>query len=216
MAIFRSVLGLITDRHVAGRENIPDRGPFIAVANHLSFLDAPLVYDLVGGPELSGWAAEKWEHNLVFGTILRTAGVYFIQRGLVDRGALDYAVRWLRAGHVFGMSPEGTRSHSGGLNQAKTGIAYIAHFSEAPILPIAHWGTDRAMQSLARLRRQRIDLVIGPLFHLPPLDLDDRAASLRRNTDEVMCRLAALLPTSYRGFYADHPRLQELLASTEA
>ena len=28
-----------------------------------------------------------------------------------------------------------------------------------------------------------------------------------------MCHIAALLPERYRGFYADHPRLKELLAS---
>jgi 1-acyl-sn-glycerol-3-phosphate acyltransferase len=216
LVVFRSLLQLITDRRITGRENIPSRGPYIVITNHLSFLDAPIVYELLGGPELTGWAAEKWEHNLIFGTVLRTIGTYFVQRGQVDRGALDFAVAWLRAGHVFGMAPEGTRSHTGGLNKAKTGVAYIAHYSGAPILPIAHAGTDHAMRSLLRLRRQRIDIVIGRPFHLPPLDPEHRAGSLRRNTDEAMCRLAALLPASYRGFYAQHPRLLELLASGEA
>ncbi|HET7011767.1 MAG TPA: lysophospholipid acyltransferase family protein [Anaerolineales bacterium] len=216
IAFFRLLLNLLTERHIAGRENIPERGPYIVVANHLSFLDAPVLYEVVGGPQLSGWAAEKWERNLVFGTILRTMGIHFIQRGLVDRSALDFAVEWLRSGGTFGMSPEGTRSQSGALNQAKTGVAYIAHHSGASILPIAHHGTERAMRSLLRLRRQRIDVTVGRLFSLPPLDPDDRAASLRRNADEVMCHLAALLPPSYRGFYADHPRTQALLASGEA
>jgi hypothetical protein len=27
-----------------------------------------------------------------------------------------------------------------------------------------------------------------------------------------MCRIAALLPPEYRGFYAEHPRLQQILA----
>jgi 1-acyl-sn-glycerol-3-phosphate acyltransferase len=212
-AFFRAILNLLTDRRIVGRENIPARGPYIAVANHLSTLDAPIVYDLVGGPELSGWAAEKWKHNLIYGTILRMVGSYFIQRGQVDRGGLDFAVDWLRAGHVFGMAPEGTRSRTGGLIQGKTGVAYIADRSGAPILPIAHSGTDLVPKTLLRLRRQRIDIVIGPVFHLPPLDPDDRAASLRRNADEVMCHLAALLPPSYRGLYAQHPRLQQLLAA---
>jgi hypothetical protein len=48
-------------------------------------------------------------------------------------------------------------------------------------------------------------------FHLPPLDPDDRAGSMRRNADEVMCRMAAMLPPAYRGEYANHPRLAEFL-----
>ena len=212
-AAFNFLLDLLTVRHIAGLENVPASGPYIVVANHLSTLDAALVYGLLGGPEMKGWAAEKWERNLVFGTILRLGGSYFIQRGQVDRDAFDFAVEWLRAGHVFGMAPEGTRSKTGGLIQGKTGVAYIAQQSGAPIVPMAHSGTDRVLHSLVRLRRHPIDIRIGRPFHLPQLDTNNRSASLRRNGDEVMCRLAALLPPSYRGIYADHPRLKELLAS---
>jgi 1-acyl-sn-glycerol-3-phosphate acyltransferase len=35
---------------------------------------------------------------------------------------------------------------------------------------------------------------------------------MQKFTDEVMCRIAVLLPEERRGFYADHPRLKELLA----
>ncbi len=35
---------------------------------------------------------------------------------------------------------------------------------------------------------------------------------MREATDEIMCRIGAMLPEKYRGFYADHPRLKELLA----
>lgn len=55
---------------------------------------------------------------------------------------------------------------------------------------------------------------IGKPFVLPPLDTHDRAASLRQQADEVMCRIAVLLPPEYRGLYADHPLLAALL--TEA
>jgi 1-acyl-sn-glycerol-3-phosphate acyltransferase len=212
-AAFNFVLDRLTVRRTVGLEHVPARGPYIVVTNHLSVLDAALVYGQLGGPEMKGWAAEKWERNLVFGTILRMGGGYFIQRGQVHREAIDFAVEWLRAGHTFGMAPEGTRSRKGGLIQGKTGVAYLAHLSGAPIIPFAHSGTDRVIHSLVRLRRHPIDIVIGRPFHLPPLDAGDRSAGLRRNADEVMCRLAALLPPSYRGIYADHPRLKELLAS---
>jgi 1-acyl-sn-glycerol-3-phosphate acyltransferase len=34
---------------------------------------------------------------------------------------------------------------------------------------------------------------------------------MKQYTDEIMCHIAALLPESYRGFYAEHPKLKELL-----
>jgi 1-acyl-sn-glycerol-3-phosphate acyltransferase len=38
-----------------------------------------------------------------------------------------------------------------------------------------------------------------------------REQAMRLATDEIMCRIAAILPEKYRGVYADHPRLKELL-----
>ncbi len=52
---------------------------------------------------------------------------------------------------------------------------------------------------------------IGEAFTLPPIDPQNRTASLRRDTEEIMCRIAALLPAKYRGYYAEHPRLQDFL-----
>ncbi len=43
------------------------------------------------------------------------------------------------------------------------------------------------------------------------MDRKDREAFLQEQTDEIMCRIAALLPPKYRGVYADHSRLRELL-----
>jgi 1-acyl-sn-glycerol-3-phosphate acyltransferase len=54
----------------------------------------------------------------------------------------------------------------------------------------------------------------GPAFTLPQLSRDEREGELKHYTDEIMCRIAALLPEQYRGFYKNFPRVKELLAST--
>ncbi|HMK09230.1 MAG TPA: lysophospholipid acyltransferase family protein [Anaerolineales bacterium] len=207
------LLDLLTTRRVEGRQYLPAGGPCIVVANHLSFLDAVLVFALVGGEDLTGWAAEKWENNVVFGTFLRLGNAFFIQRGQVDREAIERAADWLRAGKIFGMAPEGTRSLDGGLGRAKPGVAYLANLVPCPVVPIAHWGTETTWSAWLRLRRPHIEVRVGPSFHLPPLDPEDRSGSLRRNADEVMCHLAALMPPERRGAYADHPRLRAILAA---
>ena len=207
------LLDVLTIRRVEGQQHLPTAGPCIIVANHLSFLDAVLVFSLLGGEDLSAMAAEKWENNLIFGTLLRLGNAFFVQRGQVDRQALERAADWLRAGKIFGMAPEGTRSRDGGLGRAKPGVAYLASLVECPVVPIAHWGTETTMSSWFRLRRPRIEVRIGPPFRLPPLDPDDRSASLRRNADEVMVHLAALMPAERRGVYREHPRLHRLLPS---
>ena len=69
------------------------------------------------------------------------------------------------------------------------------------------------MARLGRLRRLDINIYVGEPFILPPIKGRDREAALQDYTDEIMCRVAALLPPEARGVYADHTRLQELLQS---
>jgi len=210
--IFNLLFSILTRREVVGLENLPNDGPYILAANHLSRLDLAFVYGLIGDKRITGWAAEKYERHPFFGLLLRMGGGIFIRRGEVDRGALQAAVEWLRAGKVFGMSPEGTRSSTGALIRAKTGAAYLINETGAPVVPIAIVGTERALQTLLRLRRPVVSVRFGKPLHLPPLGQEDRTAALRRNTDEIMCQIAAMLPPRYRGVYADHPRLKELLS----
>jgi 1-acyl-sn-glycerol-3-phosphate acyltransferase len=210
LAFFRCGLWLLTRTHVEGLENLPDP-PYILATNHLGTLDVPFIYATAGGPHLVGWAAEKYEHSLVRGTILRAGGAVFIQRGKVDRHALDFAVETLKSGKSFGMAPEGTRSPNHKLIRAKTGVAYLAAESGVPVIPAALTGTHRPYDHWLRLRRPRMTAHYGPPFRLPPLPAEGRADALRRNTDEIMCHIAALLPPEYRGYYAEYPRTLELI-----
>jgi 1-acyl-sn-glycerol-3-phosphate acyltransferase len=68
---------------------------------------------------------------------------------------------------------------------------------------------------LRRFRRLDITIRVSEPFSLPAMPRQKRDEFLQQSTDEIMCRIAALLPPEYRGVYADHPRLQELL-STES
>ncbi|MCK5053863.1 MAG: 1-acyl-sn-glycerol-3-phosphate acyltransferase [Anaerolineales bacterium] len=211
---FNLLCALFSHREVKGLENLPSGGPYIMVFNHLSFFDAPFGYGLLGSQKVTGWAAEKYERHPIFGPLLHMAGGIFIQRGQVDRPAIAAAVQWLRHGGIFAMAPEGTRSKKGSLARGKTGAAFLANEADAPIVPIGLTGTEKAPQAWRRLRRPLLTMHIGKPFTLPPLNPANRSSDLRQNTDEIMCRIAALVPPEYRGAYADHPRLHELLQST--
>jgi 1-acyl-sn-glycerol-3-phosphate acyltransferase len=214
--VFNLLFALLSRRRVEGVENLPPSGPYILTSNHLSRFDAPLIYSLFGGKNLTGWAAEKYERHWFFGTLLRLGGGIFIRRGEIDRQALSAAQAWLRSGKIFGMAPEGTRSKTGAMIRAKTGAAYLAQQTGVPIVTLAITGTEKAGRDLLHLRRPRLTIRVGLPFTLPPISDDDRSAGLRRNTDEIMCRIAAMLPPQYHGVYADHPRLRELLAKTSS
>jgi 1-acyl-sn-glycerol-3-phosphate acyltransferase len=184
--------------------------------NHLSFFDAPLLYSLSKGVHFAGWAAEKYERHPVFGSLLRVGGAIFIRRGEVDRRALAAAVEALRQGRVFGLAPEGTRSPTGSLIRGRSGVAYLAYTANVPVIPAAVTGTERARDDWRRLRRANFTFTIGKPFQLPRLGHEPRPEDLRLATEEVMCQIGALLPAPYRGEYADHPRLRQLLSSRDS
>ena len=69
------------------------------------------------------------------------------------------------------------------------------------------------VERLKHFKRLQMTVQVGPDFTLPPLDNKNRDEQLAAYTEEIMCRIAAELPESYRGIYADHARLQELMAA---
>jgi len=66
------------------------------------------------------------------------------------------------------------------------------------------------MKKLLRFQRPEIHVRVGPAFTYPPFDRDQRHDLLKKYTDEVMCRIAAMMPESYHGYYAGHPRIKEI------
>lgn len=190
---------------VVGLENVPSGGPLILATNHIHFLDAPAV--MVAMPwQVSIFSARKWARHPL-GLLLRAIGASFINRGKVDRRALRMALGVLEDGGIFGIAPEGTRSPTYQLQAARGGVAYLAHRSGAPILPVAVTGVERILPSLLRLRRARVRVTVGRPFKLPALGHKPRSEDLLEGADTVMLQLAALLPQEYRGVYAGGTKL---------
>jgi 1-acyl-sn-glycerol-3-phosphate acyltransferase len=122
----------------------------------------------------------------------------------------------MQNGGVLAIAPEGTRSKSGALIQARPGGIYLAWKAGVPILPVAVTGTQDALvvDRLKHLKRLDIKATVGTAFTLPQEARGKgRETLLQEYTDDVMCRIAALLPEEMRGVYAEHPRIKELLTA---
>ncbi|MBN1147034.1 MAG: 1-acyl-sn-glycerol-3-phosphate acyltransferase [Anaerolineales bacterium] len=211
--IIRVISILICRIEVDGLENVPAQGGAILAANHLALVDSPLLFILIERSDLTGLVADKHKKNPFLYPLVSAVKGIWINRESADFHALKAARDFLRAGGLLGIAPEGTRSRTGALMRAKTGVAYLADKADVPIVPIAIVGSEKLMPELLHLRRACLKVRIGKPFRLPALERANRSASLQRNTDEIMCRIAAQLPPAYLGVYADHPRLLELLAA---
>lgn len=200
---------------IAGLEKVPPQGGLLIAINHLSRLDPPLVYALVEREKVTALVADKYKKFPGINWLIKLVGGIWVNREEADVRALKEARDYLRSGGVLGIAPEGTRSKQRQLLPGKTGAAYLADKANVPVVPTACWGTEDAVSKLLTFRRPVIHLRFGDPLELPPVDRKTRDLDLQRNTDEIMCHIAALLPEKYRGYYADHPRLKELLGEVE-
>jgi 1-acyl-sn-glycerol-3-phosphate acyltransferase len=201
--------GLSRIRVEGALEKIPRQGSLIIAANHLSNADGVLV----GGwltPALGRrihWLGKRemvdWP---ILGHLARAGSVHPVDRGTADIEAFRLAQRILDEGHVMVIFPEGTRSPTGALQEAKNGLSILALRTGATILPVGVAGTDRFWPR-GRFPRPggRLTLRVGEPFRLAdilPADVDRRTAKGLATT-AIMARIAALLPPRHRGVYAD-------------
>lgn len=201
---------LLTRITKINEEFLPTEGPFILTTNHMSRFDFPAFVVLDRCWDVYCVAADSYKTFPVFGKMLEAAGTIWIDRSKMDFTAMKKAIQVLKDGKILALSPEGTRSRNAQLLEGKEGVTLIASKSRVPICTVSLTGTENAAEELKHFRRPQITMRFSPPFMLPEIDRENREASTRAATDEIMCRIAAMLPTSYRGFYKDHPRVAEL------
>lgn len=195
------LIWLATSRIVKGRRNIPRRGPMIMAVNHLNLADPPLLMTII--PRHVIWLAKKELFDIpVFGLLYHSAGCISVRRTKADLHALRQSLQALDQGYMLGMFTEGTRSTGQGLQRGEPGTAILALRSGAPVLPVAIWGTEVIRLPSSFFKRTRVHVVFGEPFYLTKSELPF-GEQITEGTDEIMRRIAALLPAKYRGAYGE-------------
>ena len=211
--IIRFLMRVVFRITIEGKENIPQQGGIIVATNHLSRWDIPLLILIPGRKDLTALVTDKYLEYPFIRWFVNAAGGIWIDRTRADFTAFRKAIQALEAGQSLGIAPEGTRSLNGGLLDGKPGTVLLAVTAQVPVVPVALTGTENAARNW--WRRPHLNMRFGKPFTLPPLTRENRDEGLQNSTDEMMCRIAALLPEEYRGFYRDHPRLKELLQTPD-
>jgi 1-acyl-sn-glycerol-3-phosphate acyltransferase len=204
------LLKLVFRPQTEGAENVPSEGAAILASNHLSYVDwmfMPLTLprrvtfvakaEYFTSPGVKGWFQKKFFSG---------AGQVPIDRSgaTAAEGALSAAKRILGEGGLFGIYPEGTRSHDGRLYRGKTGVARLALETKVPVVPIAVVGTD-----VVAPPGKKFGAVTRPMVRFgKPLDfsryegLENDRFILRSITDEIMYEIMRLSGQEYVDMYA--------------
>lgn len=203
----------LTDLEVLGLEHLPRRGPLILVGNHFSFIDPacfvrltpwlPWPLEFLGGANLP-------HAPLGARLIARSWGYHPLYRGTGAVESVKAALTILKCGGVLGVFPEGG-NWATVLRPARPGAAFIAARSGAPIIPVGLTGLNEVFPALRGGFRASVQVRIGEPFgpfHSGGRWRDEQRTQLSHIGDEIMRRIAGLLPPSSRGHYSDDPAIR--------
>jgi 1-acyl-sn-glycerol-3-phosphate acyltransferase len=171
----------------------PRSGRLIVVGNHNAALEAammvvlsPRIVELIATGEIP--------LDPRYARLIHTYGIIPIQRGQMDRVALNSALDVLKQEGVVGIFPEGGIWESQ-IKKGRTGVAWLSYMSGAPVLPIGFGGIDGALAAAFKFKRPRLTMNVGEL--IPAVKIDEARAkkeALQDATDHIMDAIAALIP----------------------
>ena len=193
-----------------GVENVPADGGAILASNHLAVIDSfvlPLVLDreivFIGKSEYFTGTGVKGRLQAGF---FRGVGTIPVDRsgGKASEAALNTGLKRLRAGGLFGIYPEGTRSPDGRLYRGRTGVARMILEGHVPVIPVAMIDTEKVMKTGTKIPKiRRVGVVFGePLDFSRFEGMEGDRFILRSITDEIMYELNALSGQEYADVYA--------------
>ncbi len=189
---------------ITGLKHVPETGPLVVVINHIAFWDPVVVIAQIPRLAIPMSKAEVFKFP-VFGWIVKTGGAIPVHRDEADMAAVKMALKVLKRQGVILLAPEGTRSPTCQLQQAKDGAAMLALREKAQILPVAITGTHRLKINWKQLRRAPVNITIGEPFFLQTTSGKGRPSreEMVSLTGEIMYSLARLLPPEFRGVYGN-------------
>ncbi|WP_066719738.1 lysophospholipid acyltransferase family protein [Clostridium sp. Marseille-P299] len=194
---------------VKGLENLECEfnRPYLFVCNHLSNSDGLILNKVLEKENVIFVAGKKLKSNSLTNLGFRTVRSISILPNSPDKEAIKKVISAVKEGNSVLIFPEGTRSRTAKMIEGKKGILLFAKLTNAPIVPIGIWGTEKFMPIEKDMGKEAfydadININIGEVFKLPKKSEDETKEDWEANSlNHIMMRIAELLPKEYRGFY---------------
>ena len=217
-SLVRFISKKVTDNYIRKYANMKTVGienlsgiekPTIFVCNHLSNSDGLVLNQILKDIDPTFVAGVKLSDNTVTSIGLHVVKTTAIVPNSADTKGLKNIVSLVKKGESILIFPEGTRSRTGSLIEAKQGIILIAKLTGAPIVPIGLSGTDKLLpvnkdgdMGSEDFNYADVTVNIGKQFVLPKKEKgQDRKDYAEFTTNYIMGKIAELLPEDYRGVY---------------
>lgn len=215
-AMGRKILNGYLDKYanitVNGMENIKSvKGPLMFICNHLSNSDGVVLNRVLENEDVTFVAGVKLSDTPLTSLGFYVAKAIPIKPNTADKEAVSKIVHTLKEGGSVLMFPEGTRSRSGSMIEAKKGVILFQRLTHAAIVPIGICGTEKLLpiddkdMGAEKFDYAEVSVTIGkPVYYedLPKASEGESRHELEtKQTNFVMQKIAELLPEKYRGFY---------------
>lgn len=117
-------------------ESLPEKGPFILIANHSSWMDPIVMAKPIKKVDVTFLGKKELVQNPLAYKILMNMHMIMVDRHHSDMEAMRSCTKALRAGEILGIFPEGTRRHEGLMTEIESGVALIALRANVPLIPM--------------------------------------------------------------------------------
>jgi 1-acyl-sn-glycerol-3-phosphate acyltransferase len=174
--ILRPILMFVYRVRITGREHVPETGPCVLAANHVSVLDG-FFLGIAVTRQVRFMAKVELHRVPIVKQILEGAGAFPVERGADAGRAVAAAVNLLEQGAVVGVFPEGT-SLPDKKRGYKRGAARLALATGAPLVPVALVDTHLTLEpGTHRIRLPRVRIVIGEPLRVDRQEPTEEAAT---------------------------------------
>ncbi len=205
-ATFRFLFNLFYKFDKSELQKIPKTGPLLLITNHTSVFDGPLIYVFLQPCNVLAMAKKELWNNWFTKMVMNAWSSIPVDRLNMSRETMESCFTSLKENRILAIAPEGTRNKEGSLQEGKAGVAFIAYKAQVPIIPLITLGFNDLKKNVRKLKRTPLVIKVGPAFEIIKKSGRLDATSRGELNDEIMLRLASLLPENKKGFYADKER----------